>query len=128
MRDHSDKKIFFDTRIIRITEAILYCKRLYENLKIDPSTRIRVGIEHGDLKGRSLSAASRHSYFWEAPSKCDENEVITVSEFPLSRIDEDIVEIVQYYCKELFVLFGFQKFNEKVYSDIVNNFIQGKTH
>ena len=47
------QKTFFDTRLVRITEALLYLARLYSQLKIDVSSPLKITIEHGGLKGRT---------------------------------------------------------------------------
>ena len=50
--------IFVDTRIIRITEALLYCARLYEKLGVSGSVEVNIGISHGGLQDRVMRAAN----------------------------------------------------------------------
>ena len=88
MSEKEERMLFFDTRIVRVTEALLYCKRLYSNLNIDPSTRVKIGIKHGGLKGRKLSATRSRRFFMRVQSKCEEDEVETFQEVSLSSIDE----------------------------------------
>ncbi|GAG40916.1 unnamed protein product, partial [marine sediment metagenome] len=55
--------IFFNTRIVRITEALLYSVRLYTSLKISTNSRVFIGIRHGGLKDRILSDSRNKGLF-----------------------------------------------------------------
>lgn len=126
MSEKEERMLFFDTRIVRVTEVLLYCKRLYSNLNIDPSTRVKIGIKHGGLKGRRLSATRSRRFFMRVQSKCEEDEVETFQEVSLSSIDENLVEIVKEFCYPLFILFGFHEFEDETYSGFVNNYANGR--
>ena len=53
--------IFFNTRIVRNTELLLYALRLYDKLGIDPSTGFELELRYGGLDGRVLrSTFNRH--------------------------------------------------------------------
>lgn len=117
--------LFFNTRIIRVTEALLYCARLYSFLGVDRSTRIELAIRHGGLGGRVLTSSnpSRHLSVQHA---CDENEVETGISCTLDDIEASLVEKVEEIVAPLFRLFDFFELSHEVYSDIVNRFVRGE--
>jgi hypothetical protein len=125
VRAHGSEYIFFNTRIIRITETLLYCVRLYSGFKVPADSRIVVGIRHGGLKGRTLSAAGRISFSHNGKSA--EDEVYTEVETTLEKIESDLVNLVQRFTQPLFVIFNFFELDRKTLEDIVNNFVAGKT-
>jgi len=117
--------IFFDTRIVRITESILYCARLYSFLGIDRTQTIYFAIRHASLKGREITAANsgRHLRHYE---KAIEDKVETTVTFSLQQIDTNLVELVKELTRPLFVLFGFFELSDSVYEDIVEKFTRGQ--
>ena len=50
--------IFFDTRIVRVTEALMFAQNLYSRLGAPPESRVRIRITHVGLKARKIAAAS----------------------------------------------------------------------
>lgn len=54
----SDRKIFLDTRTIRITETLVRTAQLYKALGASDQDQMEGKIEHGGLRGRSLTVAS----------------------------------------------------------------------
>jgi len=122
--ERGSEQIFFNTRIVRITETLLYCVRLYSGLKVPPDSRIVIGIRHGGLKGRLLSAT--RTMFFHYNGKSSENEVYTEVETTLEKIESDLVDLVQRFTQPLFVVFDFFELDRKVLEDIVNNFVKGK--
>jgi len=117
--------IFFNTRIVRITEVLLYSVRLYSGFKVPPDSRILIGIRHGGLKDRVLSAiGGRGLFFHDRKSK--EDEVYTEVETTSEKIESDLVDLVQRFTQPLFVIFDFFEVNRKVLEDIVNNYVAGR--
>lgn len=116
--------IFFNTRIVRITEALLYSVRLYSGLNVPPDSRILIGIRHGGLKGRILSAVGNRDLDYDR--KSDEDEIYTEVETTFEKIESDLVDIVQRFTQPLFVIFDFFELDRKVLEDIVNNYVAGK--
>lgn len=115
--------IFYDTRIIRITEALLYAVRLYSGLKVLPESRILIGIKHGGLKDHILSRAVGHERF---ARKSDEDEVYTEIETTLEKIESDLVNIVEKFTQPLFVIFNFFEIDKKSLEKIVDDFVAGR--
>jgi hypothetical protein len=122
--ERGSERIFFNTRIVRITETLLYCVRLYSGLKVPADSRIVVGIRHGGLKGRLLSATS--AVFFRNDGKSTEDEVYTEVETTLEKIESDLVDLVERFTQPLFVVFNFFELDKKALEDIVNNFVKGK--
>lgn len=116
--------IFFDTRIVRITETLLYSARLYSGFNVLPDSSILIGIRHGGLKGRILSASGNR--FPDLLRKSDENEVYTEIETTFEKIESDLVDLVQRFTQPLFVMFNFFELDRKVLEEIVNDFVAGK--
>lgn len=118
--------IFFNTRIVRITEVLLYSVRLYSGFKVPPDSRILIGIRHGGLKDRVLSAIGERGLFFHDRSKSTEDEVYTEVETTSEKIESDLVDLVQRFTQPLFIIFDFFEVNGKVLEDIVNNYVAGR--
>lgn len=119
--------IFFNTRIVRITEALLYTVRLYSILKVPFSSHIVFGIRHGGLKGKILSASGERALTMFKEYKADLNdEVNTEIEIELEKIESGLVDLVEKFTVPLFEVFDYFKLEKKSLEDIVNNFVNGK--
>lgn len=121
----SDSKfIYFNTRIERVTEAILHCARLYSSLGIDTMTTVHISIEYMGLKDRMLSTNSSRIVppnLW-----CSEDHNETSITTQLYIIERDLVSIVKAFVQPLFVLFQFFELPDVVYEHIINDFVEGK--
>jgi len=117
--------IFFNTRIVRITETLLYSARLYSGFNVSTDSRILIGIRHGGLKGRIISyAGNRRSLDNKYIS--EEDQVYSEVETNIGKIESDLVEIVEKFTQPLFVIFDFFGLDKCILSDIVNNYVDGK--
>ncbi len=114
-------EIFFDTRVVRITEALLYCARLYTRMGVPGSARIFFGVRHTGLKDRVLSSSAGRAMF---ERKSAEDEIYTETEFDLSSVDSRIVELVRELLEPLFEIFNFYRAGPERYAQIVNGFVQ----
>ena len=117
-------QIFFDTRIIRVTEALLFCSRLYSQLGIPDSTVVNIAITHRGLKDRTLTSAGTRPLHWER--RTTENEVASQVSPSLAGIMPTIVQLVKELTEPLFLVFDFFKPDDSVYTGIVNNYVAGK--
>ncbi len=118
------EKLFFDTRIVRTTEALLYCRRLYSSLGANDEDIAHFYTKYSGISGRELSAASSRRMLHERAT--NEDEVSANTSFKLIDIDENPVEIVKTLLDPVFMLFDFFKLSDQVYTDIVNKFINGE--
>jgi hypothetical protein len=116
-------EVFFNTRIVRVTETLLYLIRLYSKLGLDRSGKIAVVIRHGGLKGRVLTAVGeRHVY----PQKTDEDQIDTGLDATLDELEASLVPFVSRLLAPLFLVFDFTQFEPAVYEDIVGRFVKGE--
>lgn len=120
---HGPGSIFFDTRIARVTQALLYCVRLYSQLGVSDTTIVSVGIRHCGFRDRILSAASPMRALCSSPSTV-ENEVYSEISVPLMRIESSLPGLVKDLTRQLFMVFDFYKFEDVVYTSIINKFIE----
>ena len=117
--------IFFNTRIVRITEVFLYMKNLYSFFSVPTNSDIEVNIRHGGLKGRVLSSSSRNRELF-SEYKINTDEISTTVKTSLDGIESDIVNIIEQYTKSLFEQFEFFELDKNVLEDIVINYVNGK--
>jgi len=121
--EHPDK-IWFDHRIARTTELLLYCARLYGHLKVDPSTYVSIHVEYAGLKGRTLSAVDQLRAFTLRPRRTTEDGSDANVRVHLSSIESNLVQLVKQLTTPLFVLFDFFEPSDDTYSGLVNQFVK----
>jgi TIR domain len=117
-------RIFFDTRIVRVTEALMFIENLYSKLGAPPEARVGIRVRHSGLTGRILTSASPSRLVFERETKESEStsEITTV----LGTMKESRTEDVRKILEPLFMLFDFAEFNPDVYEDIVRRFERGQ--
>jgi len=118
--------IFFNTRIVRITEALLYSVRLYSSLKVPVDSHFLLGIRHGGLKDRILTAVGGRELTMLEDYRSSVDEIDTEIEVELGKIESDLVDIVEKFSRPLFEIFYYFKLDRGVLEDIVDNFVKGK--
>jgi hypothetical protein len=118
--------IFFNTRMVRVAEALLYCRNLYSNLNVDARSDVRFRLRHSGFKGRGLSSSNPNRLMWPTiiKSSADSCEALIQFEHPLS--DRDVVEKTQEILEPMFALFDFFEPERSIYEDVIGNFIQGR--
>jgi MinD-like ATPase involved in chromosome partitioning or flagellar assembly len=119
--NRSDNTIFFNVRIDRMTEALLYCSRLFQALGANGNTRVVLTVRHWGIVGRVLHGTGR----LPRPVS-NEDEITSEVSFLLSDLDRDLVRLVEKLCEPLFLLFDFQRFGRDIYQEIVTDFVNGK--
>jgi TIR domain-containing protein len=124
--DRSEKKIYFNTRIVRVTEALMFASNLYKNLGVAPETHLSVRVTHRGLADRELTSAGINRVVLpSAPAQANESKSeIVVS---VGSVLDTIVEEVRRLLAPMFMLFDFREFNESVYRDIVTRFVKGQS-
>lgn len=120
-----EKLVFFNTRIIRVAEALMFASNLYINLGASPEANLSVRISHRGLAGRTLTSAggNRHVFPRVSHESNAESEIVVV----LGQMREKLVDDVRRIVEPLFMLFEFQEFGETIYTDIVRRFENGET-
>ena len=118
-------EIFFDTRMVRVTESLMFIQNLYSRLGMPPETKVTFLIGHSGLKGRTLTSASRNRLIhWRKTTEEDKSttELSTV----LGQMHETRVNDVRRVLEPMFMLFDFTQIDPSVYEEIVRNFEGGK--
>jgi hypothetical protein len=124
--DRSKGQIFFDTRIVRVTEALLYCARLYTALGLDRRCVVTITIRHFGLKGRRLSSANPNRILHDERDPAQVNASVVQLTVRLEQLESELVSLVKEVLAPLFALFDFFELNDRVYEDIVNKFVAGQ--
>ncbi len=117
--------LFFNTRIVRITETLLYAVRLYTGFNVPANSRIIIGIKHGGLKDRVLTSSS-FSRDLSYERKSTEDEVYTEIDTTIEELESELPTQVESFIKPLFVLFDYFELSRNVLEDMVNKFVEGK--
>ncbi len=125
--ERAENTLFFDTRIVRITEALLYIVRLYTAMGVASDGPIIVEIIHQGLSQRILRATNPSRYL-SGNKVCYEDENITRIETSITEIQdpENLSTLVARFCDPLFMLFDYFKLDRSVLEGIVDNFVQGR--
>lgn len=125
--ERKENTIFFNTRIVRITETLLHSAHLYSGLNVPRDARYLVGIRHGGLRGRVLSVSSIAK---RMPPHSDrvssEDEVYSEIETTIEQSESQLVELVEKFTQPLFMVFNFFELKRDVLAEIVNKFVEGK--
>jgi hypothetical protein len=115
-----DQYVFFDTRIIRVTEIFLYCRNLLKRLGVSPDEKVTVMIRHAGLRGRQLTAVNPMRDVHAGKAAVDERTDSIVLQ--LADLDGDLVPIVKSVLDPLFTLFDFFQLSDRVYRELVEAF------
>ena len=117
--------IFFDTRIVRNTELLMYALRLYDRLGIDPSTEFALELRYGGLDGRVLRASLPHRYV-SVFRKCSERQITTSYTGSLQEVEGSLTEVVKQLTAPMLSLFGFFEASDSTYQQIVEAYVDGR--
>lgn len=115
--------VYFDSRIVRITETLLYAARLYSRLGILPDATVRIQIRHSGLAGRVLRA-SRGSSRSMTPRSTIESQVLSLAQMRLSEIEADLTSLVKRFTDPLFAVFEFFQLSDQILDQIVDRFVK----
>jgi hypothetical protein len=122
----SPAHLFLDTRVIRATEGLLYCARLYSRLGVDPSSTVQFSLRFAGLKNRLLYAANPLRAFTLLDRRCIEDEVVSEISTSLQDIEAKIVVLVKQLLSPVLILFDFFELPDSVYDELVNKFVKGE--
>jgi cellulose biosynthesis protein BcsQ len=118
-------KIFFDTRIMRLVESLLYCSRLYSRLDVSEKARILFAAKFTGLKTRQLKSSNPMRPFMARGTI--EDEVRSEATASLDSITLDLFGVVKELLDPLFILFDYTKLSDVVYTQVINGFLQDVT-
>jgi hypothetical protein len=117
--------LFFNTRIVRLTEALMFAGRFYASLGALSESKFSIRVTHRGLAGRALKSIGNRVMFDTRSSHEPVSETETV--IVLGTIHDTLAEEVQRICAPMFMLFDFQEFSPMIYEDIVRRFENGET-
>jgi hypothetical protein len=122
--ERAPDSVWFDTRINRVTEALLFLVRLYRRLGASDADRVLVRIRHGGLANRRLGAANPHR-FMLGDRMTAEDTVATDVAAALSDLEANLATYVKQIVQPLFVVFDFFEVSDGVLGEIVDTFTAG---
>ena len=122
--ERRENEVFFDTRIIRVTELLLFLSRCYSRLDAPDSTALRIELRHGGLAGRELTAAGNRQMPYHRTTS--EAEVGAAVECTLAELQTRLVELVRELLEPFFMVFDFLELGDQVWAEIVNGFVEGR--
>jgi hypothetical protein len=120
---HPEPSIFFNTRIVRVAEALMFAANLYSNLGASPEASFSVRVSHRGLAERKLGSAGFNRII--LPRVCHESVSESEIVIGLGKSRETLVDDVRRIVEPLFMLFEFQEFGADIYTDIVRRFERG---
>lgn len=118
--------LYFNTRIVRVTEALLFAGKLYTALGATADAKIRFRFTHTGLAGRTLKAAGGNRQLRDHRT-AQETTSMTETVVALGDIQGELVVEARRVCEPMFMLFDFQQFQLQVYEDIVRRFENGES-
>jgi hypothetical protein len=118
--------IFFNSRIVRVTEAFLFAANLYDSLAVPGETKVSTRVTHRGLNGRILSSSNpMRRLFERSAATVDVSQSQVVEE--VGNLRTHLVANVRRVTEPLFMVFDFAQFDSKVYEDIVTSFSKGQS-
>lgn len=122
--DRAEGKLFFNTRIVRVTESLLFCSRLYSHLGAPEDAKISVRVTHSGLAGRQLTSSSPNRHVFPSITREDraQSEIITA----LDSLSTRLPDLVRQITEPMFMLFEFKQFAPQIYEEIVRRFVNGE--
>lgn len=123
--DRDTSAIYFNSRMVRVTESLMFAANLYDALGVPAETRLSIRVAHRGIAGRSLSTSNPARRLSSVrKTLADESQAEIVRE--VGQLRSHIVEDVRKILEPLFMLFDFMKFDDKVYEEIVTEFVKGR--
>ena len=118
-------QLFFNTRIVRTTEMLMYLSRLYKGLNVPENTTVNFILRHVGLVGRHVSATSNRLML-HSPGPASEEEIESTITTDLSTLDESLSQDVKNLLDPVFMIFDFFRLEQGTYDQIVTDFKQGR--
>jgi len=121
--------IFFDTRIMRTTELLMYLSRLYHSLSVPSYSTVSITVQYTGIEDRTLRKVGHNNRGILPERICHEHlyEKQIEVKIELLQDTEQIIKHVKILLNEFFLLFNYTKYPDKTYQLIVENFIKGRT-
>ena len=121
-------QLFFNTRIVRTTEMLMYLSRLYKGLNVPENTTVSFVLRHVGLVGRHISvSATSNRLMLHSPGPASEEEIESTITTDLSTLDESLSQHVQNLLNPVFMIFDFFQLGQEIYDQIMTDFKRGRS-
>lgn len=126
-RGKSDE-LFFNTRIVQVTEMLLFLARLYgQQLEVSGATTLAISMIHGGLAGRRFSSIGSFPLRrMRSGNTCAESEIQTDLLTSVDGLTADLTENVKTLLAPVFTLFNFSEVADPTWEHIVDRFVAGE--
>ena len=118
-------KLFFNTRIVRTAEMLMYLSRLYKGLNVPENTTVNFILRHVGIAGRYISA-TRNRHMSRSFGPAGEGEIESTITTDLSALDGSLSQDVKNLLDPVFMIFDFFRLEQGIYDQIVTDFKQGR--
>jgi hypothetical protein len=120
------EELFFNTRIVQVTEMLLFLARLYgQQLEVSGTTFVSIRMTHGGLAGRRFSYIGPPRFM--RPNRvCSEPELETDLMTTVDELESRLVENVKELLSPVFTLFNFAEVPDPTWANIVERFVAGE--
>jgi hypothetical protein len=122
--ERGEEKLFFNTRIVRITEALLFASNFYDKLGAAPESKVSIRVGHRGLAGRTLTSSNGNRHVFPRQTAAAESEAQITG--AVGTLRANLVDHVMHVAAPMFMLFDFAEFQRSVYEDIVRGYEQGR--
>jgi hypothetical protein len=119
-------KLFYEPTILKATDGLLYCARLYSRLGVAPTSRIKFLHHYAGLKGRILASEDIVGSHLLRERRSSEDEMTSEIDTSLKDIKTNIINLVKELLSPLFVLFDFYILPDSEYTNLVKKFAKGE--
>lgn len=122
----SREHLFFNTRIVRVAETVMFLKAYYAELGAPPESQVDLSVRHLGLRHRSLSAAGNRKHTLSKFRTTDEDEASTSVRFAVGSPDDELIALVKRLLEPLFMVYEFFEVPDEVYADLISRFRAGE--
>jgi hypothetical protein len=120
-------ELFYNTRIVQVTEMLLFLARLYgQQLELTDTTMVSIKMTHGGLAGRYLTAIGSRGPLRRPPGPCTETHVETELTTTVGGLEAELIDNVKSLLMPVFTLFDFAVIPDSTWTDIVEGFVAGE--
>jgi hypothetical protein len=115
--------LLLDDRIERVTELLVYCRRLYSFLGVEKTKSVRISVRFSGLRGRFLATRvpDRPEALTPIGGTCNSDSVQLEATAALQLLEQELVGLVKQLTRSLFWLFDFYEAPDALYRTMVTN-------
>lgn len=117
--------LFFDTRVVRTTEMLLFLARLYARLDVPTQTQVSIEMTISGLDGRVLTSANTMRSLFNRPT-CRTDVVVSQLTCSIADLEAKLTDNVMTLLSPVFSMFEFFELSDQVYRELVEAFVAGR--